>query len=64
MSVSCNDPAHEARRREERARAAFERAGRLGHELADALYGTPCLVCGAPIDRNGDGHDPGCMVRP
>lgn len=28
----------------------------------DAEYGTPCLVCGAPI-IGGYGHDEGCMAR-
>lgn len=47
---TCNDPAHET------ARRAVE-----AERLADRTYGTPCLVCGAPI-LNGKGHDAGCMV--
>lgn len=43
---TCNDPEHEARRAELRA---------------DREYGTPCLVCGAPV-LNGIGHDAGCMA--
>lgn len=30
-------------------------------EEADREYGTPCLICGAPINSEGEGHDPGCM---
>lgn len=29
----------------------------------DRKYGTPCIVCGAPI-VNGAGHDAGCMADP
>ncbi len=26
-----------------------------------ALGGAPCLICGAPINKKGEGHDEGCM---
>lgn len=26
--------------------------------------GAPCIVCGAPVDRQGNGHDIGCTAAP
>ena len=60
MTVTCNDPGHEARRRA----AMRDEYLRLGIDLTDlhaAMYGEPCLICGAPINSNGEGHDDGCM---
>lgn len=70
MTVTCNDPRHEARRR---MRAEYAREGIDLTELYGAMYGDewwspadlrdgkPCLICGAPINAAGDGHDDGCM---
>lgn len=69
MTVTCNDPQHEAKRRFQRVQAEV-RAQKARHAVpsirqavavVDAIYGTPCLVCGAPINNRGEGHDPGCM---
>jgi len=98
MTVTCNDPGHEAWRRM-RERNTCERCGmelrqyrypltwpgddagelytekvqRHLHDRRDCapllqsradldrFYGTPCLICGAPINSAGDGHDEGCM---
>jgi len=57
MTVTCNDPRHEARRR---MRAEYAREGIDLTELHRALYGEPCLICGAPV-IDGEGHDDGCM---
>lgn len=35
---------------------------RMAERAADAEHGTPCLVCGAPVNSNGAGHDDGCMA--
>ena len=70
MTVTCNDPRHEARRAAERD--AFisdvllldqrpENEPTADELWADAEYGTPCLICGAPINSAGEGHDPDCM---
>ena len=58
MTVTCNDPRHDARRR---MRAEYAREGIDLTELHRALSGEPCLICGAPINSNGEGHDDGCM---
>lgn len=52
---SCNDPEHEALRGLDIDQLQQDAA------QGDAEYGTPCLVCGAPI-IGGYGHDEGCMA--
>lgn len=64
MTVSCNDPRHEARREMERRAERYSRypvLARLAEQMADRTYGTPCIICGAPINSAGEGHDPDCM---
>lgn len=91
MTVTCNDPVHEAERRGWHARpegdcpncgigpiyhecwlcAGFGAHGGKCHHhrfgpccrdvVTDEACGTPCLICGAPINGAGEGHEPGCM---
>ena len=63
MTVTCNDPAHELRRAEEqhgRSSRVYQDALVRLRASIDRHYGTPCIICGAPI-VNGYGHDAGCM---
>lgn len=67
MTVTCNDPMHQARRQVEALAEQYRASGDLHQagfwqELADRrTEAEPCLICGAPIDKAGNGHDPGCM---
>ncbi len=59
MTVWCNDPQHEARRARERAEGITLHGEWWSPR--DLETGKPCIICGAPVDRFGNGHDRDCM---